>query len=236
MRTAALPAALALLLSTLLLTGCQWWPREPAISLPPAGEMPTLSEEGATLYRVDPERSVISLKVYREGSLARLGHNHIVVIPRITGTVFRQDALTRSGARLLLPMRDVHIDRPTDRRAAGDDFSDRISARAIEATRRNMLGSDFLDTERFPLIEMRVAGIRGRPPQVTLVTRVKVKGRVSELAIPAHLELGARRIKVWGSVSLSQRQLGLEPFSVMAGNLRVRDAIDVDFYIIANRD
>jgi hypothetical protein len=230
-----MPGALTLLLSALLLSGCQLWPRPASVTLPPAGEMPLLPEVGATLYRVDPERSVVSLKVYREGSLARLGHNHIVVIPRITGTVFRQDSLARSGARLLLPMRDVHIDRPTDRRAAGEDFSDRISEKAIEGTRRNMLGPDLLDTERFPLIEMRVAGIRGSPPQVTLVTRVKVKGRVSDLAIPAHLELGAQRIKVWGSVSLSQRQLGLEPFSVMGGNLRVRDAIEVDFYIIANR-
>jgi hypothetical protein len=223
-----------LVVAGLLFAACR--PLVHEVPVPPAGVMPALPEAGAQLYRVDPESSVVSLKVYREGTLARLGHNHVISISHITGTVFRQPELRRSGARLLLPVRDMTVDRATDRRAAGADFADRISASAIEGTRRNMLGPSLLQAEQYPLIEMRVAGIRGRPPQVTLVTRVKVRGVVSALEIPAHLELGEQRIKVWGSVSISQRQLGLEPFSVMGGNLRVRDAIDVDFYLVARRE
>ncbi len=216
-----------------LLVGCQWAPRD--VLLPPPGEMPVLPEAGARLYKVNDTASVVTLKVYREGMLARLGHNHVISATRISGTVFLQDPLWRSGARLLIPVRDLVVDRPADRRAAGRDFAGAIEPKAVEATRRNMLSDLLLDAEAHPFIELRVAGLRGDPPNVTLVARVKVRGRVSDLSIPAHLEVTPFRIKLMGSLSLSQRQLGLEPFSVLSGNLRVRDAVDVDFYLIADR-
>ncbi len=217
-----------------LLAGCQWLtPRE--VALPPAGEMPALVEAGATLYRISDSTSVVTLKVYREGMLSRLGHNHVIAATRISGTVFLQDQLWRSGARLLIPVRDLAVDRPADRRAAGKDFPGTLKSEAIEGTRRNMLSSELLYAEAHQFIELRVAGIRGEPPNVTLVARVKVRGRVSDLLIPAHLQVTPQRIKVMGSMQISQRQLGLEPFSVLNGNLRVRDTIDADFYLVADR-
>lgn len=216
-----------------LLVGCQWGPRE--VALPPPGEMPALPEAGARIYKVSDKASLITLKVYREGMLARLGHNHVVTATRISGTVFLQDPLWRSGARLMIPVRDLAVDRPADRRAAGRDFASPIEPKAIESTRRNMLSEALLDAEAHPFIELRVAGLHGDPPNVTLVARVKLRGQVSDLLIPAHLEVTPLRIKLMGTLSLSQRQLGLEPFSVLNGNLRVRDAVDVDFYLVAER-
>ncbi len=205
------------------------------MALPPAGEMPVLSEQGATLYRVRDSASVVTLRVYREGMLAKLGHNHVITATRISGTVFLQGELWRSGARLLIPVRDLAVDRPADRRAAGKEFPGTLKPEAIEGTRRNMLSTQLLYAEAHQFIELRVAGIRGDPPNVTLVARAKVRGKVSDLLIPARLEVTPNRIKVMGSMQISQRELGLEPFSVLNGNLRVRDVVDADFYLIANR-
>lgn len=217
-----------------LLAGCQWWaPRD--VAMPPAGQMPELPEQGATLYKLNDAASVVTLKIYREGLLAKLGHNHVISATRLSGTVFLQDPLWRSGARLLIPVRDLAVDRPSDRRAAGKEFPGTLKPEAIEGTRRNMLSSQLLYAEAHSFIELRVAGIQGDPPNVTLVTRVKIRGRVSDLLIPAHLTVTPQRIKVMGSLQISQRQLGLEPFSVLNGNLRVRDTIDADFYLVANR-
>src|SRR2546428_6092793 len=86
----------AALLSTLLalrLAGCAPLLREPAPA--PAGPPADFPEgyyrealgRGKPVFRVDPRESLVVIEVRRAGSLARLGHDHVVASHEIGGYV-----------------------------------------------------------------------------------------------------------------------------------------------------
>ena len=215
----------------LLLAACQSTPR-PQV---PAGPMvlPELATAGAARYRIDPASSFIHLKVYRDGALAKLGHNHVIAALNLQGMVYRQRKLSDSSFELIIPVASMAVDRPADRRVAGPEFAGELRQEFIDGTRRNMLGPDLLQADRYPNIVMRSVSMSGRMPEVTWTVRVQVRGVVKELRLPALMSLADDRIVVQGAVQLTHGQLGLTPFSVMGGKLRVRDTIDAEFHLVA---
>jgi hypothetical protein len=44
-------------------------------------------EAGAAVYRIDPQKSDIHLLVYRDGALSTFGHNHVVSLKDLKGTI-----------------------------------------------------------------------------------------------------------------------------------------------------
>jgi polyisoprenoid-binding protein YceI len=216
----------------LSLAACQLGMPQPEA---PTGPMvlPELVTVGAARYRIDPASSFIHLKVYRDGPLAKLGHNHVIAATQLQGMVYRQPKLSDSRFELIIPVAAMAVDRPADRRVAGPDFAGELRQEYIDGTRRNLLGPDLLQADRHPTIVMRSVAMSGRLPEVIWTVRVQVRGVVSELRLPALMSLASDRIVVQGAVTLSQQQLGLTPFSVMGGKLRVRDTIDAEFHLVA---
>jgi hypothetical protein len=102
------------------------------------------SHKHAQVFRIDPEQSSIRLRVYRDGPLARFGHNHVIVATGLTGTVFHEKELSQSAFELNIPLAGLVVDRPADRAAAGPDFAGDLSEFAIAGTRENMLESNWL--------------------------------------------------------------------------------------------
>src|SRR2546427_8638070 len=96
--------ALLLLFPFLLAAACQ--------TLPPPGETAVLAEpvkadvyvpSAAPRYSVDPQASEIRLLIYRDGPLARFGHNHVVV-GRVHGEIRAGDTGAPCGFRLEIPV------------------------------------------------------------------------------------------------------------------------------------
>jgi len=44
-------------------------------------------ETGADVYRIDPQKSDVRLLVYRDGALSTFGHNHVVSLKDLKGTI-----------------------------------------------------------------------------------------------------------------------------------------------------
>jgi polyisoprenoid-binding protein YceI len=189
----------------------------------------------AQLFRIDPEQSSIRLRVYRDGPLARFGHNHVVVATGLTGVVYREKNLAQSAFELNIPLAQLLVDRPADRAAAGPDFAGDLSEFAIAGTRENMLGPKLLAAEQYPEIKLASVAVEGAPPNVRFTVELTVRGVKSQLVIPATIESGDKSIVATGQLVLSQTQLGLTPFSVLGGGLRVRDTIDADYHLVALR-
>jgi hypothetical protein len=57
----------------------------------------------------------------------------------------------------------------------------------------------------------------------------------SRLVIPATMTADAKTIVVEGQLVLSQAGLGLTPYSVLGGGLRVRDTVEADYHLVALR-
>lgn len=214
----------------LLLSACA--PRPPASPPPPAAAP---ERAGAVLYTVAAAESSILLKVYRDGPLARLGHNHTVAVTGLQGRVFLQPEVNRSAFELAFAATGLAVDDPADRAAAGADFPGEITADAIAGTRANMLGPKLLSADDHPLLELRTLAVRGELPDIILTVQTTVRGFSSELELPAHVEVTPATIVASGALTLSQRQLGLTPFSVLGGSLSVRDTIEASYRIVAHR-
>jgi hypothetical protein len=221
---------LLLAASLLSFAGCHVFQAEP----PPASRTwPELNTAGAQQYRIDPARSAIQLKVYREGMLAKLGHNHVITASRIEGAVYLRDPVATSAFELTFPVGALLIDRPEDRRRAGSDFSGNIPAAHIRGTRDNLLGPHVLQADRFPEVALRSLGAQRRGQQLTWRVAVRVRDRISEISVPVTVRRSDRQLIAEGAVQLSQTALGLKPFCVLSGKLCVRDAIDAEFYLVA---
>lgn len=219
-----------------------------AVLLSACGQQPNTAAVGAAapqaqhrhahaqVYRVDPQRSTIALRVYRDGPLARFGHNHAIAITGLAGIVYREKNPLESDFELSFPVARMSIDRPEDRAAAGAEFSGELSEFAIAGTRENMLGPKLLAADQYPEIRLQSVALLGSPADLRITVKVTVRGIESQMVIPAKAELGEREMVVSGKLTLSQTQLGLTPFSVLGGGLRVRDTIDAEYRLVAVRE
>jgi hypothetical protein len=214
-----------------LFAGCHLFETEPAAG---SRALPAPDTGDAQHFRIDPAMSVIQLRVWRDGLLAKLGHNHVITATGIQGSVYLREPLVASGFELRLPVGGFLVDRPADRRRAGSDFSGEIPAAYIRGTRDNMLGPQMLQAGQFPEVELRSLDARGRGPHLICRVAVRVRDRVSEISVPVSVRRSDRQLIVEGAVQLSQQALGLKPFCVLAGKLCVRDTIDAEFYLVAS--
>jgi polyisoprenoid-binding protein YceI len=168
-------------LASVLLSACA----PPISQLPPvAGRVPAdfpeqayrqAAAHGRRVYRVDAASSLITIDVYRAGSLARLGHDHVVASHDAQGYVL-PDA---GNADLYVELDRLVVDEPALRAEA--HFDTQPSPEDIAGTRRNMLGSGVLDAARYPFARIHVAGVgsTGDPP--TASVSIKLHGKTRQL-------------------------------------------------------
>jgi polyisoprenoid-binding protein YceI len=193
---------------------------------------------GVTAYRVDPARSEVRLLVYRAGPLAQFGHNHVIVNRAVGGWVDAAEPASAASFSLRVPVADFVVDDPDARAEEGPDFSEEVAEDAKSGTRHNMLSAALLDADHFPTITLTSVAVTSAPgPQAQgkLAARltVDVAGHESTLEVPFILETTPDRLSALGTVVLRQSEMGLTPFSVMLGALRVQDEFTVKFKLVA---
>jgi polyisoprenoid-binding protein YceI len=221
--------SLPLLAALLGLAACRAPPSRPA---PPA-PAPPAAAAGVELYQVDTSRSLITLRVYREGPLAALGHNHVIAVRGLEGSVRWHAEPSRASLTLRLPVAAMSVDDPALRAAAGADFAAEVGDAARQGTRTNMLGPRLLDAEHYPEITLESERIGGSAAAPLITLRAFVAGHDALIEVPAHVARDASGLRASGDIELRQTTLGLTPFAVMLGALRVADTIGVHFDIVA---
>ena len=225
------------LFTLLLATACQ-------TPLPPSGDTAVLAEpakaevnvpSGAPRYIIDAQASEIRLLVYRDGPLARFGHNHVIV-GRAQGEIRAGDTAAASGFRLEIPVDSLVVDPPGARAEEGGDFAAQVSEPARRDTLRNMLGTDLLDGVKHPLIRIESVTLVGPEWNPTLTARVTLRDVTRDLRFAAAVVRQAQMLVVVANFRLKQSDFGIEPLTVLNGGLRVRDALDVRVHLVARRE
>ena len=212
----------------LVLAGCQ----APSPQLPPLAASAPAALPVGKLYRIDPQASEIRLLIYRDGPMARFGHNH-VVSGKVNGEISLAGTAAGSGFRIEVPVESLMVDPAALRGEEGQDFEAAVSGAAQRDTRKNMLGPDVLDAARHPVIaihSIKAAGPRWNPD---ITAQVTLHGRSSEVSFPAAVIEQADALIVIARFELLQTRLGLQPYSVLGGAIRVRDAIEVRMRLVA---
>jgi hypothetical protein len=188
---------------------------------------------GANLLRIDPRQSELRVFAFRSGPMSQLGHDHVIVNRSLSGWVDAAPRLEAASFFLQIPVAEFAVDEASARAAAGGEFAQAVSLDVSTGTRRNMLGGALLNAEQFPLIVVRSIGIDGMEPRLSARLRVTVAGRDSTLTVPFTLERAGAGVTATADWSLSQSALGLTPFGVLGGALRVRDDIRIHLVVVA---
>jgi YceI-like protein len=228
----ALRFALAAAALALLIVGCAELLRVEAPSAPPA-EFPEayylqVQKQGKPVYRVDPSESLIVIEVHRGGSLARLGHDHVVASHEVTGYV----APGEGRADMYVAVARLVVDEPELRKEAG--FDTQPTESDIEGTRANML-NHVLEAEQFPFALIGVAGADAKPGKTTLVVTIALHGQTRTLQVPVEIEADEKRVSVSGKVAFNQSDFGITPYSLLGGAIAVKDGLALRFRIRARR-
>lgn len=214
--------------AVLLLSAC----RAPPPSRTPVGVV-AAPPPGVELYQVDPGSSQLILRVYREGPLAALGHNHVIAVHGLEGSVHWHPDPARCSLLLRFAVAALGVDEPALRAAAGPDFAADLGDAARAGTRTNMLGPRLLDAGHYPEITLASEGVSGSASAPRIALRVYVAGHDALLDVPAQVQRDAAGLHASGDLALRQTTLGLTPFAVMLGALRVADTLQLHFDIRA---
>lgn len=215
-------------------------PASPGATVPGAARSDSGADTGAAhegdgkLYHLVAAESQLRIVARRGGPLASAGHNHVIASRNLIGEFTVREPLERSSFSLRVPVALLTIDEPGLRAGRGEEFPPDVPMSAREGTRDNLLGEALLDAERYPGIALESRRIRrGSGSVFVAAVAVDLKGVITEIDMPADLELDARRLRATGRTTVAQSRLGLEPFSVMMGALKVQDTLEIEYELVA---
>lgn len=231
------PMTACLLVVVLALGGCAS-PTPPAPPPEPATAADIPAD--AIRYRILEDDSLVEIAVYPDGPLAHLGHHHLITASRIEGSLWRHDQLAKSGFALRLAVNALTVDdneaRMVARDWAGAGFVRPVSAEARQATRRNMLGPEVLDSANHPWLSMHSLALENREGTLRVTAEVSMRGQRRQMAFDADLKESASQLQTSGLFRIQQSDFGIAPYSVGLGALRVKDEVRVRFKLKAVRE
>jgi hypothetical protein len=214
----------------LLLGACAAPPQAPPAPAPAAPAPPTGPSEAWEVVE-----SRLEVRVYRDGPMAQLGHNHLITSTALSGRIDLREPRTTSGFRLELPLDSLTVDDAAERAAAGGEFAAAVPAKDREGTRHNMLDEQVLDAARQAVVVIGADAISGGPDNYTARVRVALRGEERLIDVPVTFAMEGERLRVHASLRLRHADLGLVPFTVAMGALRVRDDFEIECRLEARR-
>ncbi|MFK8053129.1 MAG: hypothetical protein AB8F65_09170 [Woeseiaceae bacterium] len=208
---------------------------------PPAAELelPTALADRqpsslARKFTIIPDESEVRILTFRDGPMARLGHNHVISSRTLSGNVWLEPTLGNSLTDISLPVASFSVDDPALRSEEGEGFETPLPESARSGTRENMLSDAVLNAASFAFIRARCGDIRTEAP-ASIRCIFSVAGNTSTLDLPIELELDETRLTASGEVAIGHEQLGLSAFSAGGGAIRVAEQITVRFKISAQQ-
>lgn len=230
-----IPLLAAAVLLAAGLTGCPSPPRAPAPTTQRATPAaPPVQGHLGRPYDIASSDSLLTLRVYRGGALAKAGHNHVIASHTLRGTFYVPGDLAQTSFEVHLPVTDLTIDEATLREQEhSPDFPPDIPDSAKEGTRKNMLSGSLLDGEHYPEILLQSGTLEPSPEGWLAHIQVTVRDLTNTIVVPVHVEQQGNTFVLTGEMSLKQTDLGLTPFTALLGALQVLDEMKVRFHIVA---
>jgi polyisoprenoid-binding protein YceI len=223
---------LAALAAVVLVSACAEILRVEAPIAPPPefpeGFYQQALKAGKPVYRVDGAASLVAIEVRRGGSLARLGHDHVIASHDVTGYV----APGEGRADLYVALARLQVDEPELRKEAG--FDTQPTESDIEGTRSNML-NHVLEAEKFPYAVIAVKDADAKQRQATIAVAITLHGTTRSFQVPAEIGADDKAIVVSGKLAFNQTDFGITPYALLGGAIAVKDGLALRFSIRAKR-
>jgi len=163
---------------------------------------------------IDPERSSLTVHVFKSGLFSAFGDNHEISAPIASGSV--EDGAT--------PQVEISVDaRLMTVRDPG------FAPERRSEVQKRMLGPEVLDVARFAEIKFRSTAVK---PLAARHWRVEGVLSLHGQSVPLSFEVTTAEGRVRGVATVSQRAFGIEPISIAGGTVKVRDDVKIDFDIV----
>lgn len=166
------------------------------------------------------EGDELRILVFRAGTAARLGHNHVL---RAAGLRVDWPA---AGPVLGFRLDGLEIDPPALRARLGPAFASAVDDEARAGTRANLLKA--LDASAHPEVVVRTLRQLGEGGRRAVEAEITLHGVTRRQWFVVEVE--GRRAR--GEVVVRQCEFGIQPFTVLGGLLAVQDALVVQFELV----
>lgn len=183
-----------------------------------------------TPWTVDAAKSRVVIDVGKAGMFGFAGHAHAVLAPGVRGVVTLDETDWRqSTVRLEFDASSLRVE------ANGEPAAD------VPKVQQVMLSAQVLDVARFSTVSFqsrRISIVGGTIGAADLQIDgvVTLHGVTRPLSVRARATLDGRdSLATRGTFSLKQTDFGIQPVTAAAGSIRVRDAVDVQFLLVAHR-
>jgi len=225
------------LLLTLFQSGCSTRQQLPAgpkypTDFPEQSYLNAANDPEKLVYKIDNDLSLLILRVFRSGLMARLGHDHVIASHNVQGYIALNKAGGQCQADIFVPLLLLDVDDPQLRAAANLDTAP--SENDIANTKTNMLKS--IDAKNFPFVQLFSedcsAGLSGHKIPVGLTFHGITQRRNLHIKME---EINDERLVISGEFSVNQTDFDIQPFSVMGGLLKVKDEVGISYQLTAQR-
>jgi len=213
------------------LAGCGTTPPDTVVTDEVSAPLATPAPD-AQRFMVDADASRVRFIVRRAGSLARLGHNHVILARRIEGEIALAPVVSQSVVRLQLPVDGFEVDPPAEREALGEGFEP-VPEQAVLGTRRNMLGPRVLDASRHALVRIDTVAVAGDRETARMTLRIRLREVSRDLTVPVAWQREGDTLSASADFEIRQSDFGITPLSVLGGALQVADGVPVQLRIVA---
>lgn len=180
----------------------------------------------ATTYRVQPDKSPLTIEVGKGGAFGFVaGHTHEVE-GKVSGSV-TADAHDLAHARMQLTIRTADL-RVSGKGEPSDD---------VPKVQERMVGPDVLEVARFPEITFRstsiaLGGTRDDNMTLTVTGDLALHGRTKSVTAPVRVRIDGASLTATGTLTVKQTDFGIKPVSV-GGVVNVKDALTIRFTVTA---
>jgi polyisoprenoid-binding protein YceI len=193
---------------------------------------PALAQAGG--YRIDPARSSLLLRLWREGAGSRLAHDHVVEATEFAGTiVFDPAAPEAASVAVEVRTASLRVDEPEARRRLGLEGDLSAGQRADVATAMRAAGQ--LDVARFPTIRFASTRVVRQGDRLYRVTgMLTIHDVTREVSFPARVTLDGPTLTGRARLTFLQSSFGFRPYSTLFGAIRNRDEVALDVELVAD--
>ena len=98
-----------------------------------------------------------------------------------------------------------------------------------------MLGDRVLDAERHESIRIKARVVGGTLPDLQLEAQITLRGKTRRMPAAVTVRREADRLIATGQLEILQSDFGITPFSLLAGALRVKDEMKIEYRLVAHQ-
>jgi len=187
---------------------------------------------GMAVYRLDEHGSWADIVAFKEGKLARFGHDHVVSTNAVNGLVMIGDAYSTSRADLVVQLASLEVD--LEGRRAKYGLDNKVSDSAKKGTRKNLF-DEVLETTSWPGVSIHATLADTSTESAMLDVQLELHGVEQRFELPVSLQFTDSTLHAEGTFELVQSDYEITPYSALAGGLRVRDRVNIHFSLVAQR-